>query len=123
MRDEVSPSNEPELPPMMSQDYSEAEDWPGYFASVLGKDARETLIAALDAFDCEGFTGGLGIDIAAGEGRDTLEMLGRGWRVVATMRSRRPSGSCGPGCPRSRGRGSPRRRSTSRTCGCPTATW
>jgi SAM-dependent methyltransferase len=84
MRDEVSPPDEAELPPMMSQDYSEAEDWPGYFASVLGKDARETTIAALDAFDREGFTEGLGVDIAAGEGRDTLEMLGRGWRVVAT---------------------------------------
>jgi len=69
---------------MRSQDYSEVEDWPGYFASVLGKGARETLVAALDSFDQEGFTGGLGVDIAAGEGRDTLELLGRGWRVVAT---------------------------------------
>lgn len=71
-------------PPMRSQDYSEVEDWPGYFASVLGKGARETLIAALDSFTREGFTDGLGVDIAAGEGRDTLELLGRGWRVVAT---------------------------------------
>ena len=38
--------------PMRSQDYSELEDWPGYFASVLGKDA--------------------------------LELLKQGWRVVAT---------------------------------------
>lgn len=74
----------PELPPMRAQDYSEALDWPGYFASVLGKGARETLVAALDGFDREGFTGGLSVDVAAGEGRDTLELLGRGWRVVAT---------------------------------------
>jgi Methyltransferase domain len=58
--------------------------WPGYFQSVLGKGARETLIAALDSFSEEGFTGGLGVDIAAGEGRDALELLGQGWRVVAT---------------------------------------
>jgi SAM-dependent methyltransferase len=69
---------------MMSQDYSEADDWPGYFASVLGKGARETLIAALDFFEREKFHGGLGVDLAAGEGRDTLELLKRGWQVVAT---------------------------------------
>jgi len=81
----VSPVPEPpNEPPMRSQDYSEAEDWPGYFASVQGKGARETLIAAADAFANEGLTGGLGVDVAAGEGRDALELLERGWRVVAT---------------------------------------
>ena len=76
--------NDPGVPPMRSQDYSEVEDWPGYFASVLGKGARETLVAALDSFAREGFTEGLAVDIAAGEGRDALELLRRGWRVVAT---------------------------------------
>jgi hypothetical protein len=65
------------VPPMRSQDYSEVEDWPGYFASVLGKGARETLIAALELFSDEGFSEGFGVDIAAGEGRDSLEMLSR----------------------------------------------
>lgn len=83
MREPDQP-NEPDVPPMRSQDYSEVEDWPGYFASVLGKGARETLIAALDLFAQEGFTAGLGVDLAAGEGRDALELLRRGWRVVAT---------------------------------------
>ncbi len=77
-------SSDPGVPPMRSQDYSEAEDWPGYFGSVLGKGARETLIAALELFTGEGLHDGLGVDVAAGEGRDTLELLGRGWRVVAT---------------------------------------
>ena len=77
-------SNDPGLPPMKSQDHSEVEDWPGYFASVLGKGARETLLAALDSFALEGFGEGLGVDIAAGEGRDSLELLRQGWRVVAT---------------------------------------
>jgi tellurite methyltransferase len=75
---------EADVPPMRSQDYSEAEDWPGYFASVLGKGPRETLTAALDSFAGEGFDEGIGVDIAAGEGRDALELLRRGWRAVAT---------------------------------------
>ena len=82
MREEDQP-NHPTLPPMRAQDYSEILDWPGYFAAVLGKGARETLVAAMDSFALEGFTEGLGVDIAAGEGRDTLEMLHRGWRVIA----------------------------------------
>jgi len=72
------------VPPMRAQDYSEVQDWPGYFGAVLGKGARETLVAALDAFALEGFTCGLAVDLAAGEGRDTLELLQRGWQVVAT---------------------------------------
>jgi hypothetical protein len=77
-------SDDPDARPMRSQDYSEAEDWPGYFGSVLGKGARETLIAAMALFAREDVHDGLGVDIAAGEGRDSLELLERGWRVVAT---------------------------------------
>jgi hypothetical protein len=76
--------NEPHVPDMRAQDYSEVQDWPGYFGAVLGKPPRETLVAALDSFARESFTGGLATDLAAGEGRDTLELLDRGWRVVAT---------------------------------------
>ncbi len=76
--------DQPNLPPMMAQDYSEVQDWPGYFGAVLGKPPRETLVTALDSFAREGFAGGLAVDLAAGEGRDTLELLKRGWRVVAT---------------------------------------
>lgn len=81
---ESMPDQNSNLPPMKPQDYSEAEDWPGYFAAVLGKDARDTLIAALDSFAREGFNGGFAVDVAAGEGRDTLALLNRGWRVLAT---------------------------------------
>ncbi|HSG48162.1 MAG TPA: class I SAM-dependent methyltransferase [Longimicrobiales bacterium] len=70
--------------PLRSQDYSEMEDWPGYFQSVLGKGPRETLVAALESFAREGLSDGLAVDIAAGEGRDSLELLRRGWWVVAT---------------------------------------
>jgi tellurite methyltransferase len=75
--------NEQNLPPLGAQDYSEAEDWPKYFGAVLGNGARETLVSALDAFAREGFAKGLAVDIAAGEGRDTLALLERGWYVVA----------------------------------------
>lgn len=68
---------------MRAQDYAAVRDWPGYFSAVAGKGARETLIAALDAFVREGFAGGLAVDLGAGEGRDTLELLKRGWKVVA----------------------------------------
>jgi len=83
MREPDQP-NEPGVLPMRSQDYSEVEDWPGYFASVVGKGARETLVAAMESFAREGFGEGLAVDIAAGEGRDSLELLRQGWRVVAT---------------------------------------
>jgi len=60
MREQDEPGD-PGMPPMRSQDYSEVEDWPGYFASVLGKGARETLLEALAAFTREGFGRGLGV--------------------------------------------------------------
>ena len=64
MENDIEEFEEPLTPAELSQcvqksreklakgDYSEVEDWPGYFASVLGKDA--------------------------------LELLKQGWRVVAT---------------------------------------
>lgn len=69
---------------MGPQDFSAANDWPGYFGAVLGKPPRDTLVAALVAFEQEGIAPGLAVDLAAGEGRDTLALLERGWRVVAT---------------------------------------
>ncbi len=54
-------------------------DWPGYFKAVAGKEPRETLVKALDFFDKPGFA----IDLGCGEGRDTMELLRRGWRVLA----------------------------------------
>jgi SAM-dependent methyltransferase len=80
----MSEEDEPNLPPLRAQDYSEANDWPGYFAAVLGLAPRETLLTALDSFAREGFIGGLAVDVAAGEGRDSLALLERGWQVVAT---------------------------------------
>ena len=52
--------------------------WSRYFRQA-GLDARETLLAAADAFASPGEA----VDLGAGTGRDTLELLRRGWRVVA----------------------------------------
>lgn len=81
---EIGDSEEKELPPKMAKDFSEEEDWPGYFGAVIGKGPRETLVFALDLFEKEGRTTGFAVDIAAGEGRDTVELAKRGWSVLAT---------------------------------------
>jgi membrane dipeptidase len=55
--------------------------WGRYFA-VAGDDPRPTLLDALARFDSPG----LAVDLGAGTGRDTAELLRRGWRVVAIDR-------------------------------------
>lgn len=63
--------------------YAETRDWPGYFEVVLGKPPRETLVDALARFEREGFEPGFAVDFGCGEGRDSAELLRRGWRVLA----------------------------------------
>lgn len=86
----------------MAQTFSAQRDWPNYFRTMAGKGPRETLVAALDRFDREdGFdreteqdsasptahpthpSPSFAIDLGCGEGRDTIELLRRGWRVLA----------------------------------------
>lgn len=58
---------------------AQRRDWPAYFDRMEGKPPRETLIEASAAFDEPGF----GVDLGCGAGRDTQELLERGWRVWA----------------------------------------
>jgi membrane dipeptidase len=52
--------------------------WGRYF-DCAGDDARPTLLDALDRFA----EPGLAVDLGAGTGRDTAELLRRGWSVIA----------------------------------------
>jgi tellurite methyltransferase len=76
-------------PVKKAMDFAAEKDWPGYYKVVLGKPPRETLVFALDLFDKERDWAAdpaprTAIDLGCGEGRDTLELLRRGWHVVAT---------------------------------------
>jgi SAM-dependent methyltransferase len=58
--------------------------WQQYYSAVAGRPPRDTLLNALDRFDAEPTDAPrLAIDLGCGEGRDTVEILRRGWRVLA----------------------------------------
>jgi SAM-dependent methyltransferase len=58
-------------------------EWAAYYEKMAGRPPRPTLLQALDGFAAPGFA----IDLGCGEGRDTGELLRRGWRVLALDRS------------------------------------
>jgi SAM-dependent methyltransferase len=85
-----------------------AENWTAYFDAVAGLPPRDTLLKALELYESErnrdregagghadpsrlasplvharGSVIPFGIDLGCGDGRDTLELLRRGWRVLA----------------------------------------
>jgi SAM-dependent methyltransferase len=67
---------------MIGADYQ--RDWTKYFDFVGDSGARETLLCALDTHGpVDSARPPLALDVACGEGRDTRELLRRGWRVVA----------------------------------------
>jgi tellurite methyltransferase len=64
--------------------YATTRDWPGYFEAIQGREARETLVHALDLFSKEGpDRTRQAVDLGCGEGRDSVELLRHGWKVHA----------------------------------------
>lgn len=71
----------------MSEKYQNSErDWNVYYTAVKDNPPRETLISALDLFENEGAESEkmFAADLGCGSGRDTYELLKRGWNVYAT---------------------------------------
>ena len=58
-----------------------ASGWVKYYTATEGRPPRPTLLAALDHFSAEG-TCGTAADLGCGDGRDAIELLRRGWRVI-----------------------------------------
>jgi len=52
--------------------------WKAFYEHA-GRDPHETLVQAADGFEKPG----LAVDLGCGAGRDTVELLRRGWRVIA----------------------------------------
>jgi len=69
----------------MSGQVKEERDWPSYYAKTGFRPPRATLLRALDAFEAEapGDRPRFAVDLGCGNGRDVVEMLRRGWRVLA----------------------------------------
>jgi SAM-dependent methyltransferase len=68
--------------------HATTRDWAAYFDRTAGMPPRETLVGALDAFaaafgEIDLSDPPIAIDVGCGYGRDTAELLSRGWRVIA----------------------------------------
>ncbi|MDB9525418.1 class I SAM-dependent methyltransferase [Oscillatoria sp. CS-180] len=77
------------MPSLSDNDTSHFQHrWSNYYEAVEGRPPRETLLTALKLFDAERPRNkraiiGNAVDLGCGDGRDTVELLRRNWRVLA----------------------------------------
>jgi tellurite methyltransferase len=67
--------------PNMAQD-DKAASWAAYYEKLRDRPPRKTLLLALDSFEPRPDEA-LALDLGCGDGRDIVEILRRGWRVIA----------------------------------------
>ena len=67
--------------PNMVQD-DKAAGWAAYYEKLRDRPPRKTLLLALDRFGPPP-AGARAVDLGCGDGRDVVELLRRGWNVVA----------------------------------------
>jgi tellurite methyltransferase len=58
------------------------DEWVDYYDEQGDREPRDLLLQALDSFDAEGRVG-VAVDLGAGQGFETAELLRRGWEVLA----------------------------------------
>jgi SAM-dependent methyltransferase len=63
-------------------DSDRAAGWADYYEKIRDRPPRRTVFAALERFGVPP-AGALAIDLGCGDGRDVVELLRGGWRVVA----------------------------------------
>ena len=57
--------------------------WRRYYAETGGRAPHKAVLLALDRFAAEDLGAGFAVDLGSGSGRDTIEILRRGWRALA----------------------------------------
>jgi tellurite methyltransferase len=64
------------------------DTWARYYQAVQGREPRALFLAALAAFEADGFdtAGGQAVDLGCGDGTETMALLARGWCVLAVDR-------------------------------------
>ena len=67
----------------MNNDEQEQARWSKYYQAVAGRYPRELLRQAASRFGQAGHYDGFAVDLGCGTGIETIELLSRGWRVLA----------------------------------------
>jgi len=89
MRRPGQPTGQPPPPRVSAAAAAAVRDWPRYFDAVGDAGPRETLVEAVNRVNADrgqpidAANPPLAIDFGCGTGRDTIELLTRGWRVLA----------------------------------------